>query len=897
MTSLADIRTLAAGAKFYRADLHIHSYGGSHDVRDAAMTPEAVVDAAIAEGLGVIAITDHNDIRNVEQALAAAAGKPLLVVPGVELSTPDGHLLCYTETLEALRRFHARLNIVGVDGPDSRCQQGVLDCLNLLQGQGGFGVLAHVDTDGGLEQVRPGASPHKVDIICHAALLGIEVKTATSDISWSPDDPQPERAQMGRTRIERLTLGEKQFLARLLGSDAHTLAALGRNAASAKKVTRIKMDSPSFKALRLAMEDSDARIRLEDQIPPSVPMIIGAHFDGGFLDGQTLHLSPNLNCIIGGRGTGKSTTFEAVRCLSQSPSEESVVDSEVWPEALYLFVRDGAGVEHSLYRGKGQEVQNLDDEVFGPTHFEIDCFGQGDTARISAAAKKDPLSLLDYLDRFTNVRAALEAEGEASDQLRASQQTLRTLEKQVAAIPEFKKALELTRKQLAALEKADAKGLIDLQRKVEEERSLRQQIISRLKALQGSYRPSVQGAAAHLKAATPATPLILGSTEFAEIVASVEAFEAQISSLTAQSVVAWKPLVDLVNDRLQKWKAKEGEKLAEIEAQRKALEAQGIRLDMNAIRRVTQDEASHQRTIGELEAKAALLKEHLREHQQARDRRWSARQKVSTARTAYAAGANRVLGDELSDLKVTLKFAESACSPDAERLIIDAMGWRTNQQPRAALLVNKLTVRRLIDCIDRQDSTPIEALEDEGHVRPFSRQDAQQMLSRLRDPGNRDYLETVAIHDLPRLIVTKKVEDGSGTPKFVRREFAKLSLGQQQSVLLALMLSATTDAPLIIDQPEDNLDGEFIYHTLVPVLRRAKERRQVIVVTHNANIAVLGDAELLVVLKSSSDRGQVVERGAIDEAGTRKEACKILEGAREAFQRRAKTYGFTIAGA
>lgn len=108
------------------------------------------------------------------------------------------------------------------------------------------------------------------------------------------------------------------------------------------------------------------------------------------------------------------------------------------------------------------------------------------------------------------------------------------------------------------------------------------------------------------------------------------------------------------------------------------------------------------------------------------------------------------------------------------------------------------------------------------------------------------------------------------------------------------MLSADTDTPLIIDQPEDNLDGEFIFHTLVPVLRRAKERRQVVVVTHNANIAVLGDAELLFVLKSGNDRGQVVARGSIDETSTRDEACNILEGAKEAFRRRAQTYGFDL---
>jgi ABC-type cobalamin/Fe3+-siderophores transport system ATPase subunit len=123
------------------------------------------------------------------------------------------------------------------------------------------------------------------------------------------------------------------------------------------------------------------------------------------------------------------------------------------------------------------------------------------------------------------------------------------------------------------------------------------------------------------------------------------------------------------------------------------------------------------------------------------------------------------------------------------------------------------------------------------------------------------------------------------------RDFAKLSLGQQQSVLLALMLSSSTDRPLIIDQPEDNLDGEFIYKTLVPVLRRAKERRQVIIVTHNPNVAVLGDAELIVVLRAISDRGGVVARGSIDEPVTRDATCAILEGAREAFLRRAKIYG------
>ncbi len=149
----------------------------------------------------------------------------------------------------------------------------------------------------------------------------------------------------------------------------------------------------------------------------------------------------------------------------------------------------------------------------------------------------------------------------------------------------------------------------------------------------------------------------------------------------------------------------------------------------------------------------------------------------------------------------------------------------------------------------------------------------------------------MAVHERPRLSVTKRVETPGGQPVYVPRDFKRLSLGQQQSVLLALMLTSESRAPLIIDQPEDNLDSEFIYKTLVPVIRAAKERRQVIVVTHNANIAVLGDAELIVALKATNDRATIVTRGSIDHVATCEMACAILEGSREAFDRRATVYG------
>ena len=400
MTILQKCLDQPNGANFYRADLHIHSFGSSHDVSDPNLIPTSIITAAQTDNIDIVSITDHNEISNVESLINASMGTNILAVPGVELSTSQGHLLCYFETFENLNRFYCRLDIVDKGTANSRCQNSIQDCLNFVEIFKGFAVLAHVDGGSGFEQECPGASPHKIDILSHSALLGIELKSAASDISYSDLDPEQNREAIGRARIKRLGLGSKQFLARILGSDAHQLKNIGKNAVGDKKITRIKMDSPSFGALKIAMEDSDARVRIEDQIPKSIPSIIGLHIEGGFLTDQTMHFSRNLNCIIGGRGAGKSMTFEAIRLLSDSISENTVIDSEVWPSKLHLFWKDQTGQVHKLARSTGEDLINLDDPHSGPNCFEIDCFGQGETAKISEKAKTNPLALLDYLDKF-----------------------------------------------------------------------------------------------------------------------------------------------------------------------------------------------------------------------------------------------------------------------------------------------------------------------------------------------------------------------------------------------------------------------------------------------------------------------------------------------------------------
>lgn len=94
---LKDIQQFPNGAGFHTADLHIHSFGGSADVKDSGMSVEAIVDHAVAAGISLISITDHNSDKNLQAALDYAqkyAGQ-LLVLPGVEITTSNGHLLAY----------------------------------------------------------------------------------------------------------------------------------------------------------------------------------------------------------------------------------------------------------------------------------------------------------------------------------------------------------------------------------------------------------------------------------------------------------------------------------------------------------------------------------------------------------------------------------------------------------------------------------------------------------------------------------------------------------------------------------------------------------------------------------------------------------------------------------
>jgi ABC-type arginine transport system ATPase subunit len=147
--------------------------------------------------------------------------------------------------------------------------------------------------------------------------------------------------------------------------------------------------------------------------------------------------------------------------------------------------------------------------------------------------------------------------------------------------------------------------------------------------------------------------------------------------------------------------------------------------------------------------------------------------------------------------------------------------------------------------------------------------------------------ELQALAKQPKPIITVRTKS---TPQ---KEIPVLQLsdGQRHTILLTIALLAETNVPLVIDQPEDDLDNAFIFSSIVTTLRAIKEKRQVILVTHNANIAVLGDSELILPMCRENDCGKAKERGSIDTEATKLCAQNVLEGGPAAFLRRKEIYG------
>lgn len=878
------------GAKFYRADLHIHSYGkyASYDVTDVEMTPQRIIDEAIKENISIISITDHNEIGNIPAAIEYSAGKEILVIPGVELSTSQGHFLVYFETYEQIRSFIGELNITA---DKKQCDSTITNALDIAKKYNGFGIAAHIDIDAGFENYLSGYNPFKEAILKHELLYGLEISNKNAVDWYTESDTVTDRKRLFRQRKEALNEDNSYNIAKIMSSDAHKLTAFGKNISGQKKLTRIKLDKLDFNSFRIAFLDPNSRIRIEDEIPVSFPKFIGIEFDGGILDKTSVNFSNNFNSIIGGRGTGKSTFLECLRATSGNSTREDVIDNEVWPDSVRLYYQDEAGQMLEFQRRKFNETINFTDPKNGIQKITIESFGQGETASTIQKCGKDPEVLLKFIDNFIEIDSYIIKDESIRTALLENQTFIERIKFEIDTIPTITKALTNVKAQLETLKENNAKEIVELEEAIANERTLRNQLTITLDEHISSIS---EGLNTEFLKETIITlhedKIIVGKEEFKSVNELIINYTNSVGEQSEKVVTKSTQLKKSIGDIIDKWKSKEVEILQRIEKKRVELEGQGIKLDMSFIRKITKDVSDFEAKLKDLNTKNGKYQEFTKERIKLLKERKDNLDLLYNERYRFIHTINNNLKGSVIDYEVEIKLEKQNLSPQLSELIKNIMGYRTAQVPKAEILVKSLSFFDLLNSVMKNDHTKIVGIKGSNQQAIFSEEEAKDIIGRLKDLTILGQLQRAIIKDLPIINIKKKITNNEGVISIIERDFSKLSMGQQQSILLTLLLYSKRNCPLIIDQPEDNLDSEFIYKTLVKNLKRIKEHRQVIIVTHNANIAILGDSELILPLKSTNERTSIIDRGSIDNNQTNKMACSILEGGDAAFKKRQSIY-------
>jgi hypothetical protein len=236
----------------------------------------------------------------------------------------------------------------------------------------------------------------------------------------------------------------------------------------------------------------------------------------------------------------------------------------------------------------------------------------------------------------------------------------------------------------------------------------------------------------------------------------------------------------------------------------------------------------------------------------------------------------KLIAEQLSvkfpSIRVTV--AQAADSQEYQDILAEALkGSGVKQGPTAEKLAQVFLPGELAEMAANNDLATL--VQQTG----FDDERSRKILNAVRSAGAYYTIETAPLHDRPCI----ELLDGD-----TFKESTHLSTGQRCTTILPILLTQS-ERPLLIDQPEDNLDNAFVYETIVRALLAIKGTRQVIFVTHNPNIPVLGNAERVFVFSSDGQHASLKQVGTVDEC--RDQIERILEGGREAFLMRKTRYG------
>lgn len=932
------------GAHFFRTDFQVHSprdlnWKGTGAVTDEERSNYAdeFVAACRTKKLQAVAITDHHDLaffRYIRDAAARetdATGKPLppgqrlVVFPGVELTlaVPCQALMILDAAFppELLPHVLLALNVKPAptsDGDDKHAQTvpledfrslttlyETLQKVDILKGR--FIVFPHVGEGGNHTILRSGFAPAYKKMPCVGGFVDGSI------------------LQHGAGNKSILAGQNKEWgnkpLAVFQTSDnrARDFAQLGTH------VTWVKWASPTAEALRQACLSRHSRVAVVEPRMPETRITRLEVTNSKFLGPIALEFNPQYSALIGGRGTGKSTVLEYLRwALCDQPAgaaaEDELADFQRRRSSLVAntLIPHGAAIDVSFLldsvphvvrrKATGELSLKIADRPFETCSEDnvrellpIRAYSQKQLSAVGAR--------LDELRRFVYapIQASITAREERIATLRADLRAeftrlerYRTLQSEVTAHHlESESLLQRVKKLRDSLQglSADDQAIIARQAEYEAEQRVVQGLDRDISTVRRALDTSISEIAElpskfDLRAGTPNRELLRALHTGAEqALAGVRESLRDLRKRVGDEAVD--PIVRALFAQKKEWSEKRETHRQQYEEAKKRStvhqetlrQIQTLEARQDALTVITDDKAQQIKALGDPETQFSTLRTQW--NQLHRER-------------ADALGGQCAQLTELSKgrLNATLNRAADI-EPLAERLVqflrgtkirADKIGQLADQVKNAsdpldawsAILTDLLSLARLK--VDDEatavlPSTP--RLESAGITAKERLAVARQL-----DPAAWIELAVFDLKDMPVFQYQIRADD------FI--PFQDASPGQQATVLLSILLSQD-GPPLLIDQPEDDLNMKII-NEIVETLWGAKTHRQVIFVSHNANLVVNGDAELVICCdyrtSGTESGGKIKLTGAIDMPDIRTEITDVMEGGAEAFQLRQTKYGF-----
>jgi chromosome segregation protein len=866
----------AEGAKWVRADFHLHTradkefaYAGENNFYNSSYV-DALEKASIRLGV----ITNHNkfDFEEFKALRKTAQKRDIELLPGVELSVNDGAngihtLIVFSDDWLANGDDHITPFLgVAFEGKlpaqyekeNGRSSLALLETIKKLESyhRDFFLVFAHVEARSGLWSELDGGRLEELgeNATFQRRTLGFQ-KVRTHD-GCGKDKPS-------RTKIQGW-LGN-WYPAELEGSDPKGIDEIGRG-----EPCYLKLGELSFQAVKFALCDPSSRVAPEPS-KHKASHILSIHFEGGILDGQTLHFSSELNALIGIRGSGKSSVLEAVRYALDIPRGEKAQDTRYKDELIRhtlgsggkvtLTASDVYGQKFTISRifreapnvylnGKLQPGVSIRETILRrPIYFgqkDLSSTGEGFETDLVEKLVGEKLRVLrdeievqrqhvrDAAQRWLKLSNTAELKRDYATQLTDANFRLNKFE-------EYGVANKL-QKRLGFQQ--DAAALTRMKDRADS-------FVLALESLIADHEDELRNATSYVSKQNSEffTPYY---AEFSKLIAKIEQLKiiGQESRNIAAHLYSKQGEFEGARTSLQ-------EEFAQVERQ---LAQELKQTGMTAIQ---PDDflAQQQRKTKAEQMLGALIKQ---ESQQT---------SIRDALFAEIGKLNALWLREFNCIKRELDLVNAGHT--ALQIEADFKG-----EKEVAISF----MQQLFKGSNIRETTLRAVLEDYADFGGLLR----ALPGALDKAGTtREVFEKTFMHNLAEF-VTWQVPN-----RFVIRyrgkELKHHSLGQRASALLLYVLSQRQNDVIIIDQPEDDLDNQTIYDDVIKLMREMKPHAQFIFATHNANFPVLGDAEQVHACQFQDEK-VTTRSGSIDAQPVQEAIINIMEGGQEAFNRRKEVY-------